>query len=93
MCVVLGGPIWPVPSLGLTELVSVIPRAFLTLGGLSWTEVQVHDNREGKYGGGEGDIVMGGMGKCPGYAGTGGLGVSHLEFHCGSMQVSISPVQ
>ena len=48
---------------------------------------------KGSVGVGKGNMVMGGMGKCPGYAGTGGLDVSSLEFHCGSMQVSISPDQ
>ena len=42
--VILGGPIWPVPSLGLTGLVSAIPCTSLTLGGLSRTKVQVHDS-------------------------------------------------
>ena len=45
MRVVLGGPIRSVPSLGFTGLVSAIPRASLTLGGPSWTEVQVRDRR------------------------------------------------
>ena len=44
MCVVLGGPIWSVPSLGFTGLVSAIPRVFSTLGGPSRTEVQVCDS-------------------------------------------------
>ena len=43
-CVVLGSPIQPVPLLGFTGLVSAIPRASLTLGGPSWTEVQVRDS-------------------------------------------------
>ena len=34
--------------------------------------------------------MEGGMEKCQGHAGPGGLDVSSLEIHCGPMQVSIS---
>ena len=44
MHIVLDGPIWPVPSLGLSGLVSTIPCASLVPCGPSQTEVQVRDN-------------------------------------------------
>ena len=60
--------------------------------------VGVGNMEKGKWGGehgdgrhGEGEMGMeGGMGKCQGHAEPGGLDVSSLEIHCGSMQVSIS---
>ena len=49
---------------------------------------------EGEHGDGrhrDGEMGMeGGMEKCQGHAGPGGLDVSSLEIHCGPMQVTIS---
>ena len=46
MHVVLDGLICLVLSFGLSGLVSTIPCASLFPCGLSWTEVQVHDNTQ-----------------------------------------------
>ena len=43
--VILGGPIWPIPSLCLSWLVSAIPHTFLIPCGPSQIEVQVRDSK------------------------------------------------
>ena len=44
--IILGGPIWPIPSLGLPRFVSTIPCASLIPCGPSWTKVQVCDSNK-----------------------------------------------